>query len=140
MSVNSGIPNQEGLSQQYIFTSVKPAGAPGPASAQTTALKVFTPGQASNGQQGHPTVETLAAAGLVIPVEQISGEVHTLDGEANEAAPIVYADIKSGVPVPGQAPNPAPTMKAGTGTASGGHQPAVTTPFTNAQWATKSAV
>jgi hypothetical protein len=132
MAINSGIPNQDGLSTQYIFTAVAPGGTPGPASAPASSLKVFTPGQASTGKQGSATTETLAAAGIVVPVQQILGE-------SNEASGL-FADISAGVPTHGQIPSPAPTVKTFTGAASTGLQPAVTTPFTNSGWGTKSVV
>ena len=141
MSINSGIPNQDGLSTQYIYTAVKPAGSPGPASQPATSIKVFTPGQASTGQQGSATTETLASAGITVPVQQILGESHEAEaGDAADVSPAIYADISAGAPSAGQPPTPAPTVKVASGAASTGNQPTQTTPFTSSQWSTKSSV
>ena len=141
MSINSGIPNQDGLSTQYIYTVAKPSGSPGPASQPSTSIKVFTLGQASTGQQGSATTETLASAGITVPVQQLLGESHEAEaGDVSDVAPAIYADISAGAPTAGLAPTPAPTVKIASGAASTGNQPGQTTPFTSSQWNTKSSV
>ena len=140
MAINSGIPNQQGLTTQYIYTAVKPAGTPGPASTPGSSLKVFTPGQASTGQQGSATTETLAAAGITIPVMQILSGLHEGEAGGDATDPSIYASISSGAPTAGQEPNPVPTVKVATGAASTGLQPTQTTPFASSQWSTKSSV
>jgi hypothetical protein len=142
MALNSGMPNQSGISTTYIYTAVAPVGTPGPASTPGSALKVFTPSQASTGQQGSATTETLVSAGITIPPVQVVGEIHAggeADGNLLSAAPTTHGTASSGAPTPGQEPSPAPTTYvANTAAASTGQQPAVTVPFTNAPWAVKT--
>ena len=138
MAINSGVPNQSGLSTQYIYTGVA-SGTPGPASSQGAGnIKVLTPGQASTGQQTAPSTETIAAAGITIPVQQLLGDLH--EGEAQAQTLAIYAEVSAGAPTAGQAPTPAPTVKVASSAASTGQQPAVTTPFTQSGWGTKSVV
>lgn len=148
MAINSGVPNQEGLSTTYIFTATFPGGTPNPASEAGSAVKVFTPGQASSpggdAQQAGGTTETLAAAGITVPVEQIVGELHDATDQANGSVnytPLPLATISAGSPTVGQEPSPAPTVKEfATAENSDGQQPSVTTPFTGTGWSTKSVV
>ena len=140
MAVNSGVPNQTGLATPYIFTAVAPGGTPPPASEPGSALKVFTPGQASTGVVGSATTETLGAAGITIPVDQLVGELHDGADEANGTVADPLGTITASAPTAGVPPTPAPTLKEFSGAASTGQQPAVTTPFTDTGWATKSAV
>lgn len=135
MAINSGIPNQTGLDTTYIFTAAAPGGTPGPASAPASSLLVAVPNQASaaggDAQQVAAATETLASAGITVPVEQILGE-------SQEAG--LFASIEASAPTAGVPPTPAPTVKEFTGTASDGNQPSVSTPFTGTGWGTKSVV
>ena len=148
MALNSGIPNQEGLSTTYIYTAVAPGGTPGPASTPGSSLVVFTPGQASapggDRQQVAGTTETLIAAGITIPVAQTVSELHTVLNEANGSLdydPTPYGTVSAGAPTAGQEPSPMPTLyHFNTAEPSNGQQPAVSTPFTNAGWSVKTVV
>lgn len=144
MAINSGVPNQSGLASPFVFTAVAPGGTPPPASQPGSALKVYTPGQASapggDLQQAGPTTETLGAAGITVPVEQVVGELNDVADEANETTADVLGTVSAGAPTAGVPATPAPTVKEFSGAASTGQQPVVTTPFTGTGWATKSVV
>jgi hypothetical protein len=143
MSINSGVPNQSGLSTPYIFTAVAPGGTPPPASEPGSALKVFVPGQASTGQQGSAATETLGAAGITVPVEQIVGEVQKSGFQANGSlsTAVPVATVSAGAPQAGSPPpDPAPTVKEATGAASTGNQPSGNTPFSSNQWENVASV
>ena len=131
MAVNSGMPNQTGLATPYIFTAVAPGGTPGPASAPSASLKVYTLGQASTGVVGSATTESIGDAGITVPVNQVVGEIQ-------EAG--VFGTITASAPTAGVPPTPAPTVKSATSAASTGQQPAVSSPFTDGSWTTKSVV
>ena len=130
MAINSGIPNREGIAALDIYTSVSPGGTPGPASSNGAGnVKIFSLPVASTGDTQHlPSTTT----GPTVPVDQIVGESHEASG--------VFATISAGAPAAGQSPDPAPTVKAANGGASTGQQPAVTAPFTDSLWSTKSVV
>ena len=130
MAINSGIPNREGITVLDIYTSVSPGGTPGPASTNGAGnVKIYSLPAASTGDtQKLPGTTT----GPTVPVDQIVGESHEVSG--------VFATISAGSPTAGQSPAPAPTVKAANGGASTGQQPAVTTPYTDAAWSTKSVV
>lgn len=139
MAINSGIPNQDGIATTYIYTGVAAVGAPGPASSQGAGtIKAYSLPAASNSNTNVPPVTTTIPN---VPVMQILGESHELEPMAGGiVTPGIFADITASAPTAGQAPTPAPTVKVASAAAATGQQPAVTTPFTQSGWATKSTV